>query len=92
MFKQTAQLSVSLEPEPVVDVTTVANQGTWLVHAHNQLVQVLFQAPDVVWVLLAVDLVVGLHLAVGLLADLVLLLATNAEVQITLLAIAKHKQ
>jgi hypothetical protein len=76
----------------VVDVTTVANQDIWLVLAQAQLVQVLFQAPDVVLVLLVVDIVVVLHLAVALLADLVLLLATNAAVQTTLLAIARHKQ
>lgn len=76
----------------MVDVTTAANQDIWLVLAQAQLVQVLFQVPDVVLALLVVDLAVVLHLGVASPADLVLLLVTNAAVQTTLLAIARHKQ
>jgi len=89
MFRLTAQLCVSVELAPAAVATTVVNQDIWLVRAQAQLAQVLFPVLAVVSELLVVDMEGGLRLVVDLLVGPVLLLATSAADQTTLLVIAK---
>lgn len=73
----------------MVVATTVVNQDIWLVLAQAQLAQVVFPVLAAVSELLVVDMEEGLRLVVDLLVDPVLLLATSAVDQTTLLVIAK---
>jgi len=88
-FRLTAQLCVLAELEPVAVATIVVNQDIWLVLAQAQLAQVVFPVLAAVSELLVVDMEEGLRLVVDLRVDPVLLLATSAADQTTLLVIAK---